>query len=49
MTSAIKAVDHNHLVSLGTLGTGQCGVAGTDYEFVNGGNTDICEYHDYNW
>jgi hypothetical protein len=47
MTGAIKAVDPNHLVSLGTLGSGQCGLAGTDYEYVHAGKVDLCEYHDY--
>ncbi|HEY5196575.1 MAG TPA: cellulase family glycosylhydrolase [Solirubrobacteraceae bacterium] len=47
MTGAIKAVDPNHLVSLGTLGTGQCGLAGADYQYVHAGNVDLCEYHDY--
>jgi hypothetical protein len=47
MTSAIKAVDPNHLVSLGTIGSGQCGLAGSDYEYVQAGKVDLCEYHDY--
>jgi mannan endo-1,4-beta-mannosidase len=47
MTTTIKAADPNHLVSLGTLGTGQCGLAGSDYQYVHAGNVDLCEYHDY--
>jgi mannan endo-1,4-beta-mannosidase len=47
MTGAIKAADPNHLVSLGTIGSGQCGTSGPDYELVHGGRVDICEYHDY--
>jgi len=47
MTDSIKAVDPNHLVSLGTLGTGQCGLAGSDYQYVHAGAIDLCEYHDY--
>jgi mannan endo-1,4-beta-mannosidase len=47
VTSAIKGVDPNHLVSLGTMGGGQCGLAGSDYEYVHAGNVDLCEYHDY--
>jgi mannan endo-1,4-beta-mannosidase len=47
ITTTIKAADPNHLVSLGTLGTGQCGLAGSDYQYVHAGNVDLCEYHDY--
>jgi mannan endo-1,4-beta-mannosidase len=47
MTGAIKSVDHNHLVSLGTQGSGQCGLAGGDYQYVMAGAVDLCEYHDY--
>jgi hypothetical protein len=47
MTAAIKAVDPNHLVSLGTIGSGQCGLAGSDYQYVHAGRVDLCEYHDY--
>ena len=48
MTTAIKAVDPNHLVSLGTMGSGQCGTSGSArYSYVHGGSVDMCEYHDY--
>jgi len=47
MTAAIKAVDPNHLVSLGTAGGGECGLSQTDYQYVNAGAIDICDYHDY--
>jgi hypothetical protein len=47
MSSALHAVDHNHLVNLGTLGGDQCGTAGTDYAYVHSGSVDLCEYHDY--
>ena len=47
VTKAIKAVDANHLVSLGTIGSGQCGLAGADYSYVHAGSVDLCEYHDY--
>jgi mannan endo-1,4-beta-mannosidase len=47
MTTTIKAADPNHLVALGTLGTGQCGLAGRDYGYVTGGAVDLCEYQDY--
>jgi hypothetical protein len=45
MTATIKSVDPNHLVSLGTMGTGQCGLRGGDYTKVNSA-VDICDYHD---
>lgn len=47
MTGAIKAVDPNHLVSLGTIGEGQCGTSGDEYRFVHAGAVDILEIHDY--
>ncbi len=48
MVAALRTVDTNHLVSLGTIGSGQCGAAGSaDYRYVHGGNVDLCEYHDY--
>lgn len=48
MGAAIKAADPNHLVSLGTIGTGQCGTAGADYQIVHSSpGIDLCEYHDY--
>jgi mannan endo-1,4-beta-mannosidase len=47
MTDALKSVDPNHLVSLGTEGTGQCGLEGSDYQYVMAGAVDLCEYHDY--
>lgn len=47
MTGMIKSIDHNHLVDLGTLGSGQCGTANGDYQTVHAGAVDLCEYHDY--
>jgi hypothetical protein len=47
MTATIKAVDPNHLVSLGTAGGGECGLSVTDYQYVHSGAVDICDYHDY--
>jgi Divergent InlB B-repeat domain/Cellulase (glycosyl hydrolase family 5) len=48
VSGRIKAIDANHLVSLGTLGSGQCGAAGDEYSFVHDvGTIDLCEYHDY--
>lgn len=47
VTAAIQAVDPHHLVSLGTIGSGQCGTSGSDYRYVHAGRVDLCEYHDY--
>jgi hypothetical protein len=48
VSGVIKAADPNHLVSLGTIGTGQCGASGPEYYDVHNIPTiDICEYHDY--
>ncbi len=45
----IHSIDPNHLVSLGGMGSGQCGMAGGDYQYVNASpGTNLCEYHDYN-
>ncbi|MDQ6846883.1 MAG: glycoside hydrolase family 5 protein [Candidatus Dormibacteraeota bacterium] len=44
----IKANDRGHLVSLGTIATGQCGTSSTsDFLNLHSGLIDICEYHDY--
>jgi mannan endo-1,4-beta-mannosidase len=46
----IKAVDPNHLVSLGTIGSGQCGAQYTDYKSVMSiPSLDLCEFHDYDY
>jgi mannan endo-1,4-beta-mannosidase len=48
VSGLIKSIDPNHLVSLGTIGTGQCGAAGSEYSQVhNISSIDLCEYHDY--
>jgi hypothetical protein len=48
VSSLIKSIDPNHLVSLGTMGAGQCGSQGGDYQKVHSISTiDVCEYHDY--
>jgi probable HAF family extracellular repeat protein len=48
VSSVIKSVDPNHLVSLGTIGSGQCGTSYLDYKKVMSVPTlDLCEYHDY--
>jgi len=44
----IKSIDANHLVSIGTIGSGQCGSAGTAYKSLYAtAGVDLCEYHDY--
>jgi mannan endo-1,4-beta-mannosidase len=48
MSTAIKAIDTNHLISLGTIGSGQCGTSGSRYLTVHEPvNIDLCEMHDY--
>ena len=48
MSGLIKAIDSNHLISLGTIGGGQCGAVWNDYETLHSSqNIDLCEYHDY--
>lgn len=45
----IKSIDPNHLVSLGTIGSGQCGAQADDFATLMGIPTlDLCEFHDYN-
>ena len=48
MSLAVKAIDRNHLVSVGTIGGGQCGAQGDEYQSLYSVPTlDLCEYHDY--
>ena len=48
MASLVKSIDSNHLLSLGTIGTGQCGSADSDYKDLHRvDGIDLCEYHDY--
>jgi YVTN family beta-propeller protein len=48
ISGLIKSIDPNHLVSLGTIGSGQCGAQYTDYKQVMSIPTlDLCEFHDY--
>ena len=48
VSSVIKTVDNNHLVSLGTLGGPQCGPHREGFRTVHDVPTvDVCEYHDY--
>jgi mannan endo-1,4-beta-mannosidase len=44
----VKSIDSNHLVSLGTIGNGQCGAQSDQYQYVHDiPEIDLCEYHDY--
>jgi endo-1,4-beta-mannosidase len=48
VSGLVKSLDQNHLVSLGTIGGGQCGAQGPQYQYVHDVATiDLCEYHDY--
>lgn len=47
MRDELRAVDASHLVSLGTIGTGQCGASGGEYKALHE-VVDLCEVHDYN-
>jgi mannan endo-1,4-beta-mannosidase len=44
----IHALDPNHLVENGLLGGGQCGIVGSDYQYVSASpGVDVVSYHDY--
>src|SRR6266849_1749857 len=48
ISSYIKSLDSNHLISLGTIGSGQPGTQGDDYRRLYALSTiDVLEYHDY--
>jgi mannan endo-1,4-beta-mannosidase len=48
VSQQIRAIDANHLISIGTIGSGQAGASGDDYWHLhNLPAVDICEYHDY--
>ena len=48
MAGQIRSLDSNHLISLGTIGSGQCGASGAEYQELHSiPNIDLCEYHDY--
>jgi mannan endo-1,4-beta-mannosidase len=48
VSALIKSIDPNHLVNIGTIGTGQPGTGGNAYSTLYTLPTvDVCEYHDY--
>jgi Tol biopolymer transport system component len=48
VSGLVKSIDANHLVSLGTIGSGQCGADGPRYQDLHAIHTiDLCEFHDY--
>lgn len=48
VSALIKSIDPNHLVSLGTIGSGQCGTSGPQYKDLHAlPDIDLCEFHDY--
>ena len=48
ISGLIRGIDANHLISLGTLGGGQCGTQDWQYSLVHSlPNIDLCEVHDY--
>jgi mannan endo-1,4-beta-mannosidase len=48
MAQLVKSIDPYHLLSVGTIGTGQCGVRGDAYRQLHAvEGIDVCEYHDY--
>jgi hypothetical protein len=48
VVAAVRGAGDPHLVGLGSMGSGQCGLSGSaDYRYVHAGALDMCEYHDY--
>jgi mannan endo-1,4-beta-mannosidase len=44
----IHSLSPSNLTNIGANGRGQCGMAGSDYQAVNGSaGSSLCEYHDY--
>lgn len=48
VTGVLRTADPTHRVSLGVMGSNQCGAAHDEYEYVHAGAVNICDYHDYN-
>jgi mannan endo-1,4-beta-mannosidase len=50
VAGVVKQRDPNHLLSLGTIGGGQCGMRGPDYRTLHAiPEIDLCEHHDYRY
>lgn len=48
VSGLVKSIDPDHLVSLGTIGTGQCAAVVWQYQDLHAIPTiDLCEFHDY--
>lgn len=48
MGAYVHGLDPDHLVSLGSIGTGQCGLGGERYQYVHASpGIDLLEMHDY--
>ncbi len=48
MAGLVKSIDPNHLLSIGTSGSTQCGTTGSRYQALYATTgVDICESHDY--
>jgi endo-1,4-beta-mannosidase len=48
VSTLIKAVDPNHLIAVGTIGSGQCGAQEDAYRELHAlPDIDLCSYHDY--
>lgn len=48
MSHELKTADPDHLVSLGTIGSGQCGSTTSNYQNLHAiSDIDMCEVHDY--
>lgn len=48
VSGLIHSIDPHHLVSLGTMGNGQCGAERGEYKDLHSvQGLDVCEYHDY--
>ncbi len=46
---SVKAIDSNHLIESGLIGTGQCGSDNANYTYLHQSpSIDIASYHDYN-
>jgi hypothetical protein len=44
----LHRIDPRHLIGSGTLGSGQCGTSGVDYQYVHESpGLDVASYHDY--